>query len=143
MEFEKIKKSLKTFFLVLGIFQVITVGLNIYNDGFELLTAIFGFTYIALYAIGYVSAGKGEKSAGIIGIIMGCVLIATILVFDIIDPIIGIFLIIDAVKYNKLYKNKELVLKTNPNQNIPMQGTTFTQENSAQTVEENQNNQTL
>ena len=75
--------------------------------------------------------------AGIAGIIMGCVLIATILIGDIIDCVVGIFLLIEAIKYNKLYKQMELGGATvTPQQPV-------VPENPTQPVDNNQNNQTL
>lgn len=156
-DFEKSKKHLKIFFIVLGILQVLSVGLTIYNNGFELLTAIFGFIYIALYITGYITASKGEKFAGTVGIIMGCVLIATILLFDILDFAVGIFLVIEAVKYNKLFKTKDQVAQgTMPTQVVPenpmAQPQQVMSEQPAspvapvvpeQSPEQNQNNQTL
>ena len=106
-EFEKRKKTMKIFMLVMGILQVLTVVLMLTKE-FDIISLIFGLVYIALYVVGFLSAKQGTKMAGTAGIIMGCVLIATILVGDLIDCVVGIFLLIEAIKYNKLYKQMEL-----------------------------------
>ena len=106
-EFEKSKKTMKIFMLVMGILQVISLVLILTGE-FEVISLIFGLVYIVLYFVGFLSAKQGTKMAGIAGIIMGCVLIATILIGDIIDCVVGIFLLIEAIKYNKLYKQMEL-----------------------------------
>ena len=128
-EFEKSKKTMKIFMLVMGILQVLSLAL-ILNSKFEIISLIFGVVYVALYAVGFLSAKQGTKMAGIAGIIMGCVLIATILIGDILDCVVGIFLLIEAIKYNKLYKQMEL-------------GGVTTQTPVQQPVDNNQNNSTL
>ncbi len=128
-EFEKSKKTMKIFMLVMGILQVLSLAL-ILNSEFEIISLIFGVVYVALYAVGFLSAKQGTKMAGIAGIIMGCVLIATILIGDILDCVVGIFLLIEAIKYNKLYKQMEL-------------GGVTTQTPVQQPVDNNQNNSTL
>ena len=137
-EFEKSKKTMKIFMLVMGILQVISLVLILTGE-FEVVSLIFGLVYIVLYFVGFLSAKQGTKMAGIAGIIMGCVLIATILIGDIIDCVVGIFLLIEAIKYNKLYKQMELggvTIQTPVQQPVAP-------ENPTQPVDNNQNNQTL
>ena len=151
-EFEKSKKTMKIFMLVMGILQVISLVLILTGE-FEVISLIFGLVYVALYVVGFLSAKQGTKMAGIAGIIMGCVLIATILIGDIIDCVVGIFLLIAAIKYNKLYKQKELGGATvTPQQPVqtPSAPDMMAQpqqpvapENPTQPVDNNQNNQTL
>lgn len=151
-EFEKSKKTMKIFMLVMGILQVISLVLILTGE-FEVISLIFGLVYVALYVVGFLSAKQGTKMAGIAGIIMGCVLIATILIGDIIDCIVGIFLLIEAIKYNKLYKQMELGGTTvTPQQPVqtPSAPDMMAQpqqpvapENPTQPVDNNQNNQTL
>ena len=117
---------MKIFMLVMGILQVLSLAL-ILNSEFEIISLIFGVVYVTLYAVGFLSAQQGTKMAGISGIIMGCVLIATILIGDILDCIVGIFLLNEAIKYNKLYKQMEL-------------GGVTTQTPVQQQVDNNQNN---
>lgn len=151
-EFEKSKKTMKIFMLVMGILQVISLVLMLTAE-FEVISLIFGLVYIVLYFVGFLSAKQGTKMAGIAGIIMGCVLIATILIGDIIDCVVGIFLLIAAIKYNKLYKQMELGGATvTPQQPVqtPSAPDMMAQpqqpvapENPTQPVDNNQNNQTL
>lgn len=105
-EFEKSKKTMKIFMLVMGILQVLSLVLTLTNE-FNVVSLIFGLVYVGLYVAGFLSAQKGTKMAGIAGIVMGCVLIATILLMDILDCVVGIFMLIEAIKYNKLYKQIE------------------------------------
>ena len=135
-EFEKSKKIMKIFMLVMGILQVISLVLMLTKE-YEVITLIFGLVYVALYVVGFLSAKQGTKMAGIAGIIMGCILIATILIGDILDCVVGIFLLIEAIKYNKLYKQMELGgAAVTPQQPVAP-------ENPTQPVDNNQNNQTL
>ena len=93
---------MKIFMLVMGILQVISLVLMLTTGEFKVISLIFGLVYAALYFVGFLSAKQGTKMAGTAGIVMGCVLIATILIGDILDCVVGIFLLIAANKYNKL-----------------------------------------
>ena len=120
-DFDKIKKTVKFDMLLLAILQTLAFVLTVVASQttaeveLDTLTIVFSLLYIGLYVTGFLSAKQGTKPAGIIGIIMGCILIATILMGDLIDCALGIFLMIHSVKYNKLF-NTQGQVGTNPMQ---------------------------
>ena len=98
-DFEKAQKNLKNDMFILFILELI---IHI----FSLITDIFNFWTIVLslvFAMGYIFAIKGKKIAGIIGIVVGILMMLTILFGDIIDFVLGLFVLIHSVKYNKLF----------------------------------------
>ncbi|MCI6931549.1 MAG: hypothetical protein MR765_00190 [Tenericutes bacterium] len=97
--FEKAQKNLKNdmiglFFLelIILVFSIYTGNINIFSIGF----AVFLF-------IGYNLAKNGSKSAGTIGIIVGILMMLTIITGDIIDFLLGLFVIMHSTKYNKSF----------------------------------------
>ena len=98
---EKIIKNLKNDFLFLAIIQIIILAISLFVDN-SILT-ISSIVYGILLLVGYSSAKNIKKSAGSIGIFVGILMILTILTGNIIDLILGIFLVSHSVKYNKLF----------------------------------------
>ena len=98
--FSKAQKNVKNDMLILGIIQVIIVILSLVSDNFTIQNVLFAGALIA----GYDSACKGTKTAGTIGIIVGILMILTILLGDIIDCLLGIFVLSHSLKYNKCFK---------------------------------------
>lgn len=101
-EFEKAQKNLKNDMLVLFILELIILVFSLINRSFNFFTLIFA----VLLIIGYIYAKKGEKAAGTIGIIVGILMMLTILTVDIIDFVLGLFVLLHSLKFNKLIKNK-------------------------------------
>ncbi|MBQ4263699.1 MAG: hypothetical protein IJB83_05635 [Bacilli bacterium] len=101
-EFEKAQKNLKNDMLVLFILELIILVFSLINRSFSFFTLIFA----VLLIIGYIYANKGEKVAGTIGIIVGILMMLTILTVDVIDFVLGLFVLLHSLKYNKLIKNK-------------------------------------
>ena len=99
-EFEKAQKNLKNDMLALFVLELIIFIFLIINNSFNFLALIFA---IMLF-VGYLFAKKGQKTAGIIGIIVGILMMTTILSGDLIDFLLGLFVLIHSVKYNKLTK---------------------------------------
>jgi len=99
-DFSKAQKNLKNDMLFLGIIQVIIIVLSLIGGSFSISNVLFAGALIA----GYNSAIDGTKTAGTIGLIVGILMILTILLGDIIDCLLGIFLLSHSLKYNKLLK---------------------------------------
>ena len=101
--FEKAQKNLKNDMLILFILELIILVLTILTNAFNFFTIIFAI----LLFVGYIYAKKGEKVAGTIGIIVGSLMMLTILTFDIVDFLLGLFVVIHSTKYIKLFKIKQ------------------------------------
>lgn len=99
-KFEKAQKNLKNDMLVLFVLELIIFIFLIINNSFNFFALIFA---IMLF-VGYLFAKKGQKTAGTIGIIVGILMMTTILGGDFIDFLLGLFVLIHSVKYNKLTK---------------------------------------
>lgn len=99
-DFKKIQKQLSNDFIILGIFSAIILI-------FYLMTELnfINIIYTILLFVGYSLSIKGKESAGKIGIIVGTLMLLTILDFDIIDSILGIFVLKRSIKYNKFFSN--------------------------------------
>lgn len=101
-DFEKAQKNLKNDMLVLFILELIFFVFSILSSSFNFPTVIFAI----LLFVGYNYAKKGVKTAGTIGIIVGILMMLTILSADIIDFLLGLFVVLHSSKYNKLIQNK-------------------------------------
>lgn len=88
--------------LVLLILELIILVFSLINRSFSFFTLIFA----VLLIIGYIYAKKGEKVAGTIGIIVGILMMLTILTVDVIDFVLGLFVLLHSLKFNKLIKKK-------------------------------------
>ena len=101
----KIAKNLKNDFLVLAILSLIaSIGvffLSKDNSNIMIRAGIqIGYTLLLFW--GYAMAKQEKKSAGILGIVVGILMILTFF-SSIIDAILGLFLLIHSVRYNKYY----------------------------------------
>ena len=63
----------------------------------------FSIGFAVFLFIGYNLAKNGSKSAGTIGIIVGILMMLTIITGDIIDFLLGLFVVIHSYKYNKSF----------------------------------------
>ena len=95
----KIIKNLKNDFLFLFILEILMLVFSLVTKN-KLLTISIGIYCIALF-VGYFSARQMKKSAGVIGIIVGILMMTAIITGDIIDFILGIFLLVHSFKYIK------------------------------------------
>ncbi len=102
-EFEKAQKNLKNDMLVLLILHLIIFFFTLINKA-----DFFSLVYAVILFIGYNEAKKGNKNAGIIGIILGILMMLTILSADILDFLLGLFVLIHSVKYIEIIDKKAL-----------------------------------
>ena len=101
---DKIVKNLKNDFLVLAILSLIaSIGMFIlYKEDSTIMIRVgiqIGYTLLLFW--GYTMAKQGKKSAGILGIIVGILMILAFF-SSIIDALLGLFLLVHSIKYNKL-----------------------------------------
>ena len=89
--FEKAQKNLKNDMLLLGILTVIMAVFK--------FNTIFNAVYAILLFAGYFQAKKGTKAAGTIGYITGILMLIAIVQGNIIDALLGIFVISHSGKY--------------------------------------------
>ncbi len=101
-EFKKSKKNLKNDMLVLFIFEIIILVASIIVKEYNSFTIIFSL----LFFIGFLKAKDGKKIAGTIGIITGILMMLTIFTLDLIDVLLGLFVLLHSIKYNKSYIKK-------------------------------------
>ncbi len=101
MEFEKAQKNLKNDMLVLFILELIIFFFSLTTKA-----NFFTLVYAAILFIGYTEAKKGTKNAGIIGIIIGILMMFTILSADIIDFLLGLFILMHSIKYIEIIDKK-------------------------------------
>lgn len=97
--FEKAQKNLKNDMIVLFVLELIILGFSIYTENIN----IFSIGFAVFLFIWYILAKNGSKSAGIIGIIVGILMMLTIITDDIIDFLLGLFVIMHSAKYNKSF----------------------------------------
>ena len=102
-EFEKAQKNLKNDMLVLFILDLIIFFFTLINK-----VNFFSLVYAVILFIGYNKAKKGNKNAGIIGIIIGILMMLTILSADILDFLLGLFILIHSIKYIEIIDKKSL-----------------------------------
>ncbi len=98
-EFERAQKNLKNDLLFLSILELIILGFSFfkgYINVFSLGFAIFLF-------LGFFLAKNGSKVVGTIGIIVGILMVLTILKGDIIDFLLGLFIVLHSSKYLKSF----------------------------------------
>jgi hypothetical protein len=100
MKKEKIIKNLKNDMLTLAIVEAIIVLYYIVSGTVPVLNIIVLGALIG----GYVGARKKEKYASYIGIVTGTLMITAIFFLDILDCVLGIFVLIDSIKYLKAVK---------------------------------------
>ena len=91
---EEVVKNLKNDMLVLFILDLIIFFFSLINKA-----NFFSLVYAMILFIGYNEAKKGNKNAGIIGIIIGILMMLTILFADILDFLLGLFVLMHSVKY--------------------------------------------
>ena len=99
--FEKAAKNLKNDMLLLFILELIIFIISLVRSNINIFSIVFA---IFLF-IGYLFAKEKRKQAGIIGIIVGILMMSTILFLDLADFLLGLFVVLHSVKYNKLSKN--------------------------------------
>lgn len=97
-DFEKIKKTLKNDMTVLFAIQLLGLVYSIFEKKFNYSIVIFALLFLLEYAF----VDNGKKIAGIIGIILSIFLIIS---GNIINILLGMFVILHSFKYNKLVKS--------------------------------------
>lgn len=98
-DFEKAKKNLKNDMLVLSILELIIIIYSIISGNIN----YFSFIFAALLFSGFILSKNGSKSAGTVGIVVGIWMMLTLLLGDIIDFLLGLFVVIHSSKYIKLF----------------------------------------
>ncbi len=101
-DFKKLQKQLINDFLVLGILSLISAIYYLVTK-----SSFFNIIYTILLFVGFYYAKKGNNIAGKIGVITGILLLLTIINLDIIDFILGIFILNRSIKYNKHFPNNK------------------------------------
>ena len=99
----KMVKNLMNDFLVLAILSlIVSIGIFILYKEDSNIMIRFGIQigYTLLLFWGYTIAKQEKKSAGILGIIIGILMILTVF-SSIIDALLGLFLLIHYIKYKK------------------------------------------
>lgn len=99
-DWAKVQKTLKNDMLLLSILEIIIVIFAITQNSLNIPTIVFAASLFA----GYFLAKSGKAAAGTIGIIVGILMALTIIGGDIIDFLLGIFLIKHSSNYNKFFK---------------------------------------
>ena len=104
-DFKKAQKNLKNDMLILFILELLVFVFSIFSSLFNLtFTSVI---FAILLFVGYNYAKKGEKKAGTIGIVVGILMMLTIIGADILDFLLGLFVVLHSSKYNKLIQNKK------------------------------------
>ena len=96
-DFNKIQHILKHDMLVL---MLIVLILSIFE-----FPNLFLLGLVVCFIIGYVLAQKGLKVAGIFGIVVGSLMLLTIIKGDLIQALLGLFLLLHSIKYTKIYED--------------------------------------
>ena len=99
--FDKAKKNLKNDMLILFILELLIVSFSLYKGN----TNYFSIGFTILLLLGYFLAKNGSKAAGIIGVIVGILMAIAILNGDLVDALLGIFILFHSSKYLKLFEN--------------------------------------
>ena len=100
----KIIKNLQNDFLVLAILEFIIALLSVLFLKSNIISVVPNIIFGVVMLLGYNMAGQRKKEAGTIGIVIGILMVLTILKHDIVDCLLGVFLISHVFKYNKLFK---------------------------------------
>ena len=106
-EFQKAQKNLKNDMLVLFILEIIIFAFPLFGSNYNIQNNyqnIFSLIFSILLFVGYNFAKKGSKNASTIGIIVGIFMMLTILYLDVIDFMLGLFVLIHSLKYKKELK---------------------------------------
>ena len=102
---KNLKDSLFAIFILVTILSILTIFNMITNKlEISLYTLILRIAYNIFLFYGYTLAKQGKKTAGIIGSIVGILMMTTIINGSIIDFLLGLFLFIHSLKYNKEFK---------------------------------------
>ena len=97
LKLDKVARQLASDFLVLGVFVVIILILSLLSGSFN----FFNIIHLVIIVAGHSAAKELKPSAGVFGIIMGICLIIS---FNLIDSLLGIFILIRSIRYNALLK---------------------------------------
>lgn len=103
-ELEKIANSLNLDFLVLAIFSIIAFVYLLYQGSFEITYLI----ELAILIVGYIGSNNRKSYAAVCGIVTGVLMFFS----DIISIVLGIFIFIRSIKYNKVLKTTGQKTKT-------------------------------
>lgn len=98
---EKIRKNLQSDMIVLFILELIILVFNVVN--FSIVGIIASAVIAILLMTGYQKAKNREESAWVIGVVVGILMMLTILLGDIIDFLLGLFVLTHSLKYKKTF----------------------------------------
>lgn len=99
----KAVKTLKNDIMVLIVVSILLIVLYYFSKG-EFL--IFNFIYLIFLLFEYNLVKKEEKIAGNIGIIIGVLMMLSIINYDLLDFLLGLFLFMHSNKYIKALENE-------------------------------------
>lgn len=91
------KKMVNYFLLLMFISLAIAVYVSIYQ--FQVITVLHYGLIVLFHVVGYLNATKKKKIAGYIGVLVSITMILAILEHDIIDMLLGIFMLIHSIIY--------------------------------------------
>ena len=87
-------------FTFLFILEIIGIGFFLFSFfRFESFLNFYSIPFFVLLYYGRIESKKGTKRAGQIRLVTGCLMILTIIQFDIVDFMLGLFLVIHSNKY--------------------------------------------
>ena len=98
---EKIRKNLQSDMIVLFVLELIILIFNVVS--FNVIGIIASAVIAILLMVGYQKAKNHEESAWGIGVVVGIFMMLTILLGDIIDFLLGLFVLLHSLKYKKTF----------------------------------------
>ena len=94
-QMSKYQKTLHNDFIMLLILEIIMIIYSLTSQ--EGVINIFNIIYSVLSIIGFVLTLNNSKFSWIIGIVIGIAMMLSIMTFDIIDALLGLFVIIHSI----------------------------------------------
>ncbi len=97
--YSKAKNNLKNDMLVIFIIESLINIYSIYKGN----TNYYGIGFALLLFAGYLLTRKGSKAAGIVGIVVGCLMMLTILNRELTAFLFGLLIVLHSSKYIKSF----------------------------------------
>lgn len=99
----KATKNIKNDLIIITILEVFVIGYTLSNPKIEI--NIFSIVFLCLSIVGLYFAVDGKKPAAYIAMVIGLFMMLTIIVLDIIDFVLGLFMVLHCINY--LIQNKK------------------------------------
>jgi len=99
----KEQKNLKNDMLLLAIIYLVVTAFYLITTRSINVVIIKFIIYIISLFFGYMKAKNNEKVAGTIGLVIGILMMISILSLSLLDFLLGLFLFIHSLKYNKQF----------------------------------------